>query len=82
MKKTLVVLFLMAASLIVEVPLANAYVIEDKSNETTELMNLTTTSAQIYSRYVRVRGRRYFVRYRVFYRRGRRYVRIISYRRA
>lgn len=52
----------------------------DQNSNTTISVNETKAAKDV--RYVRVRGKRYKVWYKIFYKNGRRYVRILKMRRA
>ena len=78
--KKMLTLFVLATAMIWFAPaMARA---ETPENGTSKLLSSKTeiASAQVRGRYVRLRGRRYYVRYRTF--RGRRYVRVVGMRRA
>ena len=78
-KKLFTVLFVLATVGFIWLP-TSAKALED--TKTTNLIESTTLKANNQVRYVRVRGRRYKVWYRTFYRHGRRYVRVYRIRRA
>ncbi len=82
MLKKLMVALVLAASIIWFAP-ASAKA-ENLENGTSKILSskIELASAQVRGRYVRVRGKRYYARYRIFYRGGRRYIRIVSLRRA
>lgn len=77
MKKIVLVTFLILASCFVVFP-SNAKAEVNKSN----LISSGNFANQVRTRYVWVRGKRYRVTYRTFTRKGRKYIRILSYRRA
>jgi len=74
MKKKIFALFLVLATFeVIYLPTqAKAFDI----NDNTSLVRTVTTNFNRDVRYVRIRGKRYKVWYKVYYRRGRRYVRI------
>lgn len=77
MKKIILVTFLIFASCLVVFP-SNAKAEVNKANSIAS----GNSASQVRTRYVKVRGKRYRVTYRTFTRNGRRYVKILSYRRA
>ena len=76
-RKILVYLFVLATAAFIYLPAPAEALAKDANNG-----SVKTLTANGQTRYVHVRGRRYRVRYRVYRRHGRRYIRILRVRRA